>query len=173
MVKIYTKTGDKGTTGLFGGKRVLKSDDQVQAYGAVDEVSSILGVVMTTQINDIDKKFITAIQQNLYHVMVALSGGPIAIDILTSHIRELEERIDTLEEDLPPLHRFILPQGTQESVWFHMARTTCRRAERHVVAWTQEQKNTEFDVVVSYLNRLSDLFFVMSRSYNKGREVST
>lgn len=173
MVKIYTKTGDKGETGLFGGKRVLKSDVQVQAYGAVDELSSVLGVVMTTQINSNDQKLITTIQQNLYHVMVGLSGGSLMEDVLKGHTREVEKYIDTLEKDLEPLHRFLLPQGTQESVWFHMARTICRRAERQVVAWTHEQKNMQHDALISYLNRLSDLFFVMSRSYNKGQEVST
>lgn len=173
MAKIYTKTGDKGTTGLFGGKRVSKGDDWVQAYGAVDELSCVLGVVMTTQISNDDKKLITTIQQNLYHVMVGLSGGSIASDILLKHTQELEQYIDILEESLTPLHRFILPQGTQESVWFHMARSTCRRAERQVVGWTQKQEIIEYDAIISYLNRLSDLFFVMSRGYNRGQEVST
>jgi len=165
MVRIYTKTGDKGTTSLFGGKRVSKDDPQVRAYGAVDEFSTTLGVVMTTNVSEGDKELLTKVQRNLYHAMNALCGGIMDESILTGHTKEIEAYIDEVENELPKLHRFILPQGTPESVWFHMARTVCRRAEREVIAWVTQQ-NTSFDVICMYLNRLSDLLFVLSRRYN-------
>jgi cob(I)alamin adenosyltransferase len=146
---------------------------QVRAYGAVDEFSSILGVVMTTNIENEDKKLLTSIQYNLYQAMNALCGGNIDEKILLDHTQEIETYIDKIESDLEPLHRFILPQGTPESVWLHVARTTCRRAEREVVAWTLEHEETKYDVILSYLNRLSDLFFVLSRRYNKDAEIQT
>lgn len=172
MVRIYTKTGDKGTTALFGGKRVSKDDPQVRAYGAVDEFSSMLGVVMTTNLSVSDKELLTKVQQNLYHAMNALCGGSMDETILTSHTEKIEAYIDEIEARLPKLHRFILPQGTPESAWLHVARTVCRRAEREVVAWVSHQE-TSFDAICMYLNRLSDLLFVLSRDYNRGTEVST
>ena len=172
MVKIYTKTGDKGETSLFGGKRVQKNNRQIHAYGAVDELSSILGVVHNTHIKREDKELTTDIQKNLYLLMSFLSGAPTDGVVLSEHIQSIEKYIDTVEENLPPIHRFILPQGTPEAVWLHVARSVCRRAEREVVAWVSDQTHVP-DSIVMYLNRLSDLLFVLSRKYNKNEEVST
>ncbi len=162
---IYTKTGDDGTTALYGGRRILKSDLQVDAYGSIDELTSFIGLVANKLINKKDKLFLISLQKDLYPIMAVLSGAKIDLEFLKKNIICFENRIDELEKKLPKLNKFILPGGTEISSWFHILRVICRRAERNVVRFNN---NIE---VVKYLNRLSDLFFTMARQYGKNKEV--
>lgn len=164
---IYTKTGDKGETGVYGGKRLSKSDPQIDAYGTVDELSSFIGLVMSRLHNREDKEFLVTIQKDLYVIMSKLSGAPVKTTSLKKSITTFEKHINKLERSLPKLNRFILPQGSEMASWFHVLRTICRRAERKVV-----RRKAHSDVV-QYLNRLSDLFFMMARYYGQEAEIST
>lgn len=185
-MKIYTKTGDKGITGLFGGKRIGKSDLQVEAYGTLDELSSIIGMTMEHIHKNKDRFFLAEIQKNLYYCMAYLAGSEKALILLSEETKKLEDRIDRMEKKLPPLGRFILPQGGKETSWMHIARTVCRRAERDVVRYWQtinpdligiKKQTTPFKNTkdsIQYLNRLSDFFFVMARTYTKkNKEIKT
>ena len=176
IMTIYTKTGDKGTTALFGGKRVSKYDQQIKAYGNIDELSSFIGLIISKDIKDSDKEFLSAIQRNLYIAMSMLCSAPVNLDGVSAHVSEMEKYIDEQEKNLPELKKFILPQGTETSVWFHVLRTVCRRAERSVVGFLNNNsliKTSQKNVVLEYLNRMSDLFFIMARKYNKGKEIVT
>ncbi|OGK38531.1 ATP:cob(I)alamin adenosyltransferase [Candidatus Roizmanbacteria bacterium RIFCSPHIGHO2_12_FULL_44_10] len=171
---IYTKTGDKGTTALFGGKRVSKNNQQIKAYGVVDELSSVIGVVISKKIDKEDGEFLTTIQKNLYAMMGVLCNAKVSLDSLKSHTEATEDYIDEQEKTLPELRNFILPQGTEESAWFHVIRTVCRRAERSLVGFLTKDNSIEAsqkEVMLQYLNRMSDLFFIMARKYNQGKEV--
>ena len=163
---IYTKTGDKGTTSLFGGKRVSKSDLQIEAYGSIDELSSFSGLVAAKIKNKTDKNFLIELQKDFYKIMAVLSGAKVNLDFLEIKISNFEKKIDFLDKKLPRLRRFILPSGAEISSWFHVLRVICRRAERKVIKHSQKELK-----VIKYLNRLSDLFFTLARYYNKGREV--
>ncbi|OGK15211.1 ATP:cob(I)alamin adenosyltransferase [Candidatus Roizmanbacteria bacterium RIFCSPHIGHO2_01_FULL_39_12b] len=167
---VYTRTGDDGTTSLFGGKRLLKNNAQVKAYGAVDEVTSFLGLVLLQNIDSKDRLLLTSIQKNLYNVMGFLSGaGNKLIRDLSKATVYLEEEIDRKEKVLPKLNRFILPQGTPLCVFCHIARTTTRRCERQLVEFFKLnvlEKNSVLNVI-AYINRLSDYLFVLSRWYNR------
>lgn len=162
---IYTKTGDDGTTSLFGGKRVLKSDPQVEAYGSVDELTSFLGLVIVKVKDKNQASFLLGIQRDLYKIMGYLAGAKEDMEPLENKVNKIEQLIDNVSPELPELKRFILPGGTELSAWFHVLRTVCRRAERAVVFY----KNSE--IIIKYLNRLSDLFFVLSRFYNQKQEA--
>ncbi|KKQ24484.1 MAG: Cob(I)alamin adenosyltransferase [Candidatus Roizmanbacteria bacterium GW2011_GWC2_37_13] len=162
---IYTKTGDKGTTSLFGGKRVSKSDLQIEANGAVDELTSFVGLVTTKVKDKKTRQFLVSIQKDLYKIMSCLSGMKINLQYLDISIKGFEDKIDQLDKKLPRLNKFILPGGTEASAWFQILRVVCRRAERKVVAIKQ------YNNIIIYLNRLSDLFFTLARFYNRGREV--
>lgn len=159
-MKIYTKTGDDGTTSLFGGKRLAKSDPLVTAYGTVDELTSFIGLLIEKVFSS-DKQFLTGVQNDLYVIMSLLSGSPVENNLLEQKIKKIEERIDEMEKKLPRLTLFILPQGSESSAFAHVTRTICRRAEREVV------KANCLSIIIRYLNRLSDFFFVLARSYNK------
>ncbi|MBI5324368.1 MAG: cob(I)yrinic acid a,c-diamide adenosyltransferase [Ignavibacteriae bacterium] len=169
-MKIYTKTGDDGTTGLFSGERVLKSSLRVEAYGTVDELNTILGIIAS---NNPDNKLVEPVRriQNLLFNLGSDLATPehskmgnkierIKID----DIEWLEKIIDEFEIELPVLKNFILPGGSAVSAYFHNARTVCRRAERLVVRLSHEE--TVNDVLIKFINRLSDLFFVMARFAN-------
>lgn len=165
-MSIYTKTGDDGTTALYGGKRLLKSDLQVEAYGSIDELTSFIGLVVNKLINRKDKFFLISLQKDLYQIMAVLSGANINTKFLFGEkVLTFENKIDELEKKLPKLNKFILPGGTEISSWFHILRVICRRAERNVVRFDNNI------VIVKYLNRLSDLLFVMARTYGKDKEV--
>lgn len=165
-MSIYTRTGDDGTTALFGGKRLLKSDLQIEAYGGLDELSAYLGLLISKTKNKDDKELFTFIQKDLYQMMGYLAGAKINLDYLAKEIIKFEKIIDTLELKLPKLTQFILPQGTELSVHAHIARTICRRAERSVVRYDNALK-----IVIRYLNRLSDLLFMFARTYNTNEVV--
>lgn len=169
-IKIYTKTGDDGTTGLFGGTRVPKDHLRIEAYGTVDELNSVLGVAQSC---DMPEKLFPVIQRvsGLLLTVGADLATPLnpppryAIPRVTeAEIEWLEQLIDAYEEELEPLKNFILPGGTQAAAYLHLARTVCRRAERCTVALGREEEIG--DIVPKFLNRLSDFFFVAARTAN-------
>jgi len=170
-MKIYTKTGDDGTTSLFGGNRVAKNNPRIESYGTVDELNSILGMVLTNIDNNELNNITLKIQNHLFNVGADLAT-PIKEDekslyvkrIDNSYIRFLEINIDKFEEQLEPLKDFILPGGTKAASYLHLARTVCRRAERIVTSLSKNEKIN--NLVLIYLNRLSDLLFVLARYSN-------
>ncbi len=165
-MKIYTKTGDAGTTTLFGGTRVSKSSPQVNTYGMVDELSAFIGLLIAKIPSATDKRFLTHVQKNCYIIMSGLSGAPIKNSVLEDGVKELEKKIDEIELKLPKLARFILPQGGEVSALGHITRTICRRAEREVAEFSSQSS------IIKYLNRLSDFLFVLARLYARN-EVTT
>jgi cob(I)alamin adenosyltransferase len=166
MRRIYTKTGDQGETGLFGGGRVPKDHPRVTAYGEVDELNAAVGFATALEPQDFDTAFLETIQRDLFTIGAELaSPDPSkAPHIGEAQIGMLEHMIDGHEAKLPPLKNFILPGGTPKAAAFHLARTVCRRAERAVVALARQQ--TISPAIVQYLNRLSDLLFVLARAVN-------
>jgi cob(I)alamin adenosyltransferase len=169
-VKIYTRTGDAGETALFDGTRVRKSNSRVTAYGEVDELNAWLGLVRSAGLDDDLSQMIVRIQRDLFALGARLADPAHRIadrvtkaSIAAEDISRLEAWIDALEGELPPLRRFILAGGTRAGASLHVARTTCRRAERAVVAL--EASSLEPELLI-YLNRLSDLLFVMARAVN-------
>ncbi|HYT64540.1 MAG TPA: cob(I)yrinic acid a,c-diamide adenosyltransferase [Gemmatimonadales bacterium] len=168
-MKIYTKTGDAGETGLFGGERVPKDDPRVRAYGDVDEANAAIGLAAALEPAAFEQAALQTIQRDLFTIGAELAtpdqekarGTPIG----TSEVGALEDLIDKHEATLEPLKNFILPGGTPKAAAFHLARTTCRRAERSVVTLSREQPINP--VIIHYLNRLSDLLFVLARAVNK------
>jgi len=169
-MSIYTRTGDDGTTTLIGGKRVLKCDPQVEAYGTIDELSSFIGLVIFIIKNRDQKKLLTTIQKDLHQVMAFLAGGRIDLPAggLENRVVEIEKLINDLERKLPKINKFILPQGNEISCWFQIIRTTCRKAERKTICFFHFNNDIKnFKSIIKYLNRLSDLFFVLGRNYNK------
>lgn len=172
---IYTRTGDKGTTSLFGGKRVSKSNIQVEAYGSIDELSSFLGLTISKLTTKSQKLFLIAIQKDLYKIMAYLASAKEDLRFLDNRVVEFEKKIDEIEVKLPKLTRFILPGGKELSSWFHILRVTCRRSERNVVRLNNNVTMKQFNnaVVIKYLNRLSDFFFTLARWYGRKSEIST
>ena len=163
---IYTGRGDQGETDLFDGSRVSKTDARVVAYGTVDELNALVGVVHPTGYEDIDER-LEAIQNHLHVLQADLAnpetGGDPSIE--QSHVEILEEWIDAMDEELDPQTAFILPGGSTAGARLHHARTVCRRAERQVLALAKDEAVSE--AVVVYLNRLSDLLYVTARLANK------
>ena len=172
---IYTKTGDRGETSLFGGKRLSKSDLQIDAYGTIDELTSFLGMTIFKIKDEHDKLFLTQIQRDLYQIMGVLADADISLEELSKQIPTFEKKIDEMTAALPRLNKFILPGGTEEAAWFHIVRTICRKAERNVIELihTKQWKNESRHIIVQYLNRLSDLLFTYARWYNKEQEILT
>ncbi len=160
LSKIYTRTGDDGTTGLGDGTRVSKDSARVAAYGTVDELNSAIGLLVAVGIREDLAETLTEVQHELFDL-----GGELCIPgsalIHASDIERLERRLDALNEDLPPLKDFILPGGGLAASSCHLARTICRRAEREVV--TLSHHDAVRPEAIRYLNRLSDLLFVMAR----------
>jgi cob(I)alamin adenosyltransferase len=168
-VKIYTRTGDDGSTGLLGSGRVPKSATRVDAYGSVDELNAVLGTVVTLDSERWLEAELAAIQSQLFHVGAELATtSPEQLTRLERvgerEIADMERWIDRLDQDLPRLRNFILPGGSALAAALHLARTVCRRAERRVVA-LRESEPVESSLV-RYLNRLGDLLFVMARWCN-------
>ena len=160
LSKIYTKTGDDGTTGLGDGARVAKDSARVIAYGTVDELNCMIGVVLAQQIPDPVREALTQIQHDLFDL-----GGELCIPgmamVHEADVTRLERTLDAFNEDLPPLKDFILPGGGAAAASAHVARTVCRRAEREVV--TLARGESVRPEAIRYLNRLSDLLFVLAR----------
>ncbi len=170
-MKIYTRTGDTGETGLFDGTRVPKSDARVDAYGEVDELNAVLGVVRGTGVDvDIDDVLVR-LQRDLFALGARLADPARRIaervtkaGLAAEDVTRLETWIDRFEEELPPLRHFILPGGSTAGATLHLARTVCRRAERRIVSLGRDAVEP---VLVTYVNRLSDLLFVLARVVNK------
>lgn len=166
-MKIYTKTGDAGETGLFGGGRVPKDDPRVRAYGDVDETNAAIGFAVSLEPAGFEADVLQSIQRNLFVVGAELATRDTAklrASLAADHVSVLEQWIDKYEALLPPLKNFILPGGTPKAAAFHLARTTCRRAERSVVALARDAQVNP--VIIHYLNRLSDLLFMLARGVN-------
>lgn len=172
---IYTRTGDEGTTAVFGGKRLLKSNIQIEAYGSVDELTSFLGLIISKLEDNKEKALLTSIQKSLYEIMACLAQAKVNLDYLGKEISDFEKEIDAITKKLPELRRFILPQGGELASLYHIARAICRRAERNVVGCFEKSKvkDQNSKLVLQYLNRMSDLLFTLARKNTKGREVIT
>ena len=169
MNRIYTKTGDDGTTGVFAGPRVAKDDDRIEAYGTIDELNAVLGVALTQQPADEIAALLLTIQHQLFDLGAELATPDPAANGMRKttdeKVEALANAIDKYEADLPPLTSFILPGGTPFSGTLHLARTVCRRAERHIVTLSKSAEIA--GEVIRYVNRLSDLLFVLARVGNK------
>lgn len=167
MVKIYTKTGDDGTTGLIGGARVKKTNSRIAAYGAVDEINSAIGIALSSEIDSDLREMLTRIQNDLFVVGADLANPDSAsssMRVTEKMTGYLEESIDALESALKPITYFILPGGNAVAAQIHFARAVCRRAEVKIIEVSDtENLNRECQV---YVNRLSDLLFVMARAIN-------
>jgi cob(I)alamin adenosyltransferase len=171
-MKIYTKSGDEGSTGLLGGQRVSKSDVRVKAYGTVDELNSLLGFAAVLVSSENLKKKLLIIQHDLFSIGAnlatstgrAMQGKRKKMEVPVERVGEIETWIDEMSAKLPELKAFVLPGGTQPAAVLHMCRTVCRRAER-VVVEASEQVEIDPQAIV-YLNRLSDLLFVWARLEN-------
>jgi cob(I)alamin adenosyltransferase len=174
-MKIYTRTGDSGSTGLFGGPRVSKNDDRIEAYGTVDELNAAIGVARSTGLSPQLDSQLDRVQHELFSI-----GAELATPdpdqhqtrlISDRHIKQLEAWIDEHEETLPELRNFILPAGDSGATALHLARAICRRAERRVVTLSQRPDGDISEELVVYLNRLSDFLFVISRVGNRDAGV--
>jgi cob(I)alamin adenosyltransferase len=172
-MKIYTRTGDAGDTGLFGGGRVPKDDVRVEAYGDVDELNAVLGVVRSTNPLPRIDDLLFSIQRDLFSIGALLATPDrekmeshlSKAELDAGRIAQLERAIDACDAELEPLKAFILPGGSPKASALHFARTVCRRAERRVV--TLGRQTPIPDLVVIYLNRLSDLLFTLARLANR------
>jgi cob(I)alamin adenosyltransferase len=172
LSKIYTRTGDDGTTGLANGERVSKCDDRVEAFGDVDETNSAIGLVLVEPaLPTAVRECLTRVQHELFDVGSELSL-PGYSAITAEHVLRLEHDLDALNADLPPLKEFVLPGGNRPAAECHLARTICRRAERR--AWAASRQSAVNAELLRYLNRLSDLLFVVARvlaRQNGGQET--
>ncbi len=176
-MKIYTKTGDKGQTSLFGGKRISKDSSRIKAYGNIDELNAVLGICLSSKSNSEIKKILKKIQHQLF-----IAGADLAtpnqlnapnqqktVRLQPEATIKIEKLIDRLQTKLPVLTNFILPGGSSLAAFLHLARTVCRRAEREITALQKEEKiNRE---LLPFLNRLSDLLFVLARYANKSAKI--
>ncbi len=172
MTKIYTRTGDDGSTGLIGGKRVPKDSPRIEAYGSIDELNAILGVAAAFPLPETARKIIRRVQDDLFSIgaNLALPSGADRRDwgipaIAGEDIKALEKEIDLCEQVLEPLHQFILPGGSAPGATLHLARTVARRAERLCVSLARVEPVDP--QIIRYMNRLSDLCFVLARYVNR------
>lgn len=167
-MKIYTRSGDDGTTGLYGGGRVAKSDPRIEAIGAVDELNAYLGIVRTLPVSPQADKILSVLQNRMFDLgaeLATIDAASRGTDVLhNSHVAEVEQWIDEMEKQLSPLRAFILPGGSPVAAGLHFARAVCRRAERHMVALALIAPLRE--TALKYVNRVGDLLFVMARTAN-------
>ncbi|HLU89552.1 MAG TPA: cob(I)yrinic acid a,c-diamide adenosyltransferase [Cyclobacteriaceae bacterium] len=173
-MKIYTKTGDKGTTALLGGIRVSKAHLRIDAYGTVDELNANIGLLNDQEINQKRAAKLKAVQEALFVIGADLATAPEKQSVKKpvlgpGEVEMLENEIDAMEDQLEPLTRFILPGGHQVVSYCHLARTVCRRAERCVIALHEQEPVDE--IILLYLNRLSDYLFVLGRFVAKELKV--
>lgn len=175
---IYTRTGDTGSTSLFGGKRVLKCEELVDVYGSLDELNSWVGYMAAEFATADVTQFLATIQSDLFTIGSTLAGWKGAeMAFLEDRVKEMEARIDLLEETLPPIKNFILPGGSEKAARAHITRSICRRVERQTVAFFSRQSSVvslqqaNKDIILKYLNRLSDLFFQLARFINKQENI--
>lgn len=171
MSKIYTKTGDDGTTGLIGGTRVPKFHPRIEAYGTVDELNAFIGMIADQEISAHHREMLLEIQDRLFTIESLLARDPgaevtIALpDIMEGDIALLEQEMDAMNESLPALRSFILPGGHPTVSWCHIARCVCRRAERTTLRLART--TTVNPLIIQYLNRLSDYLFVLGRKLSQ------
>jgi len=164
LTKIYTRTGDAGTTGLADGSRVTKDAPRIEAIGAVDELNSVLGALLAEELPDAVRACLDNVQNDLFDLGGELSVPGHAI-MSEPHVERLERALDGFNKALPPLEDFILPAGSRPAALAHVARTVCRRAERRLVSLSRKQKVAP--ALLAYVNRLSDLLFVLARGLNR------
>ena len=169
---IYTRTGDDGTTGLFGGKRISKADCQIETYGSIDELTSYIGLVVVKLNNKKEGVFLIEIQKDLYKIMSFLSGAKTDLLQLEKKVIRFEQEMNLIEKKLPKLNKFIIPGGNEISSLFQILRVLCRKAERINIDFFNKRSISKDElIVIKYLNRLSDLFFDLARKYGKKQEV--
>jgi len=170
-MKIYTRTGDTGETGLMGGPRVQKDNARIEAYGTIDELNAVLGLLHPEQFSDDLGQLLVSLQNDLFVVGAELATPqPEQHEIPsigTADVQRLEAHIDRFEEELPPLKQFILPGGSRVGTTLHVARAVCRRAERRVVTLQEMVSSEVSSSILIYLNRLGDLLFVLARFANQ------
>ena len=169
-MKIYTKTGDKGTTALFGGSRVPKFHDRINAYGTVDELNSHMGLIRDQDVNKTHKATLVEIQDRLFTIgsILATEPGNTKVkvpELLEEEVLRLEKEMDKMDESLPPMRSFVLPGGHQSVSYCHITRCVCRRVERLVIGLNETEEVAP--LVIKYLNRLSDYLFILSRWMSK------
>lgn len=172
MTKIYTKTGDDGSTGLIGGKRISKSNQRIIAYGTVDELNSSIGIVLSSKLDDDIHDILEKIQNDLFVVGADLANPDLKISsnrITEDMVKFLEVNIDKFESELPPITYFILPGGDIVASQVHLARAISRRAETNIVQLSEKEAINKTCQV--YANRLSDLLFVIARVINKRKMI--
>ena len=166
-MKIYTKTGDKGTTSLVGGTRINKGALKIESYGTVDELNAWIGLLRDQEVNQNRRELLKEIQDRLFTIGSDLASEPEQVrkkkipDLLEEDILLLEKEMDAMDTEIPPLRAFVLPGGHQSVSFTHLARTVCRRAERLVIRLSAEEETNA--LIIKYLNRLSDYLFVLSR----------
>lgn len=165
-MKVYTKTGDKGETSLFGGKRVLKSNVRIEAYGTSDELNAWIGLIRSQEIKEHHIKTLVEIQDRIFTLGAQLAADPDKPKLKLPKIEEadivyLENEMDKMDAKLPPMTKFTMPGGNDVVSYCHIARTVCRRCERLIIELNQSTEVNE--LVVKYVNRLSDYLFVLSR----------
>lgn len=170
MTKIYTKGGDKGETSLLGGTRVSKSHERVEVYGNLDELNSFIGLIRDQDINTRYKEVLIIVQEKLFVAEALIARDPSSQtrelpSLADGDITLLEQEIDAMNEELPPLNHFILPGGHSTVSFCHMARTVCRRAERSLIRLNESSPVD--DIIIRFLNRLSDYLFVLARKTGK------
>lgn len=174
-MKIYTKTGDQGKTGLIGGHRVWKDDLRIDAYGTIDELNASLGLVRCEPLDDPLDELLQGIQSDLFDIGAELaSPDPKSAGVSfdrPDRVGALEAAIDHYDSSLPPLKNFVLPAGTRTASLLHVARTICRRGERRIVVLLRENPGRISQATIEYLNRLSDLLFVLARFANHAAGV--
>ncbi|MEA9354873.1 cob(I)yrinic acid a,c-diamide adenosyltransferase [Bacteriovorax sp. PP10] len=174
---VYTRTGDKGITGLVGGTRIKKSDSRIHLYGEVDELNSYIGLGISFLDKSFDKSLLQQIQSSLFDL-----GSNLACEkekrsqfklpqIKTSSIEKLESDIDQMDSQLIPLKHFILPGGSSAAAAFHVCRTVCRRIERQMVDFEEQNPGEVPENALQYMNRLSDYFFILSRYLNSSNQI--
>jgi cob(I)alamin adenosyltransferase len=170
-MKIYTRTGDSGDTGLFGGPRVRKDHARIEAYGTIDELNAVLGMVRSQELTPELSTLLETFQNDLFTLGAELATpdpGQHAMPRVTEDdVARLEKQIDHFEALLPPLKQFILPSGSSAGTTLHVARAVCRRAERRVVTLQEIDTEVVSTAILVYLNRLSDLLFVLARFANQ------
>jgi len=169
-MKVYTRTGDNGKTSLFGGSRVLKDTQRIEAYGSVDELNAHIGAVRSLTLPPDVDRVLERVQQHLFILGADLATPPVRgtakiVRIESRHVEFLERSIDHMDASLPALRQFILPAGSRTVAELHVARTVCRRAERRIVQLSRKSDIGTMPIV--YINRLSDLLFVATRYVNK------
>lgn len=170
-MSIVTKNGDEGKTSLFGGKKVSKDDPLIEAYGSLDELSSFIGLAIC-YIKE-KKDFFLSLQKDLYQIMAFLAKAPVKITSLQEKTQTIEKMIQSEEKRLPKINQFILPSGSISSCWFHILRVICRRSERQIVGLRKKKiiSHKQLLMIIAFLNRLSDLFFIYARKKNQEKEI--